>query len=80
MERQIDRKQLEILDYLRAMLGQLRSMADAERYDMLAYLIEMAYIEAGDLIGSYRALPAGDDKGNTAAGVPLKPPGKIKLQ
>lgn len=79
MERQIDRKQLEILEYLRSMLGQLRIMADAERFDMLAYLIEMSYIEAGDLI-SNSGLSARDDDGNSAAGVPLKPPGKIKLQ
>jgi hypothetical protein len=36
------------------MLGQLRTMAEAERCDMLAYLIEMAYIEAGDIIRGER--------------------------
>ena len=43
-------KRTETLDYLHSMLGQLRVMAEAERCDMLAYLIEMAYLEAGDLI------------------------------
>jgi len=38
------------LDYIQAMLGQLRTMAEAERCDMLAYLIEMAYVEASDII------------------------------
>lgn len=38
----------ETLDYLETMLAQLRTMAQAERCDMLAYLIEMAYLEAGD--------------------------------
>jgi hypothetical protein len=36
------------------MLGQLRTMAEAERCDMLAYLIEMAYIEASDIIRGER--------------------------
>jgi hypothetical protein len=42
-------KRTETLDYMQSMLGQLRTMAEAERYDMLAYLIEMAYVEAGDI-------------------------------
>ena len=35
---------------MQSMLGQLRTMAEAERCDMLAYLIEMAYVEASDII------------------------------
>lgn len=45
------RRRAETLDYVQSMLGQLRIMAEAERCSMLAYLIEMAYIEAGDTIG-----------------------------
>ena len=44
----------ETLDYIQAMLGQLRLMAEAERYDMLAYLIEMSYIEASDILRGER--------------------------
>lgn len=44
------RRRAETLDYVQSMLGQLRLMAEAERCGMLAYLIEMAYIEAGDII------------------------------
>ncbi|WP_378950829.1 hypothetical protein [Mesorhizobium sp. ANAO-SY3R2] len=44
------RRRAETLDYVQSMLGQLRVMAEAERCMMLAYLIEMAYIEAGDII------------------------------
>jgi hypothetical protein len=36
------------------MPGQLRTKTEAERCDMLAYLIEMACIEAGDIIGGER--------------------------
>lgn len=39
---------------MQTMLGQLRTMAEAERCDMLAYLIEMAYIETGDIIRGAR--------------------------
>lgn len=44
------RRRAETLDYVQSMLGQLRIMAEAERCSMLAYLIEMAYVEAGDII------------------------------
>jgi len=42
----------EVLDYIRSMLGQLRIMAEAGRLDMLAFLIEMAYIEASDTLAA----------------------------
>lgn len=42
------------LDYIQSMLGQLRQMAEVERCDMLAYLVEMAYIEASDIIRGAR--------------------------
>ncbi|MFC5385747.1 hypothetical protein ACFPLB_07165 [Aquamicrobium segne] len=50
------RRRTETLDYLQAMLGQLRTMAEAERCDMLTYLIEMAYLEAGDIIRGERPI------------------------
>ncbi|MCY1668352.1 hypothetical protein [Rhizobium sp. SL86] len=37
------------LAFIRQMLGQLRQVAYQERAQMLCYLIEMAYIEAGEL-------------------------------
>jgi hypothetical protein len=46
----------ETLEYLQSMLGQLRTMAEAERCDMLAYLIEMAYIEVSDIVRGERPL------------------------
>lgn len=39
----------ENIAYIKQMLGQLRTVADTEGCDMLCYLIEMAYIEAGDI-------------------------------
>lgn len=35
--------------YIRQMLGQLQQVARKEGAEMLSYLIEMAYLEAGDL-------------------------------
>ena len=55
MSRQdIERRRTEMLDYMQGMLGQLRTMAQGERYDILAYLIEMAYVEASDIIRGER--------------------------
>jgi hypothetical protein len=48
------RRRTETLDYMQSMLGQLRTMAEAERGDMLAYLIEMAYVEVSDIIRGER--------------------------
>ena len=55
------RRRNEALDYMQSMLGELRTMAKAERYDMLAYLVEMAYLEASDLARAERARGAAAD-------------------
>lgn len=44
------------LAYVTEMLGELRNIADAEQADMLCYLIEMAYIEASDILSKVRPL------------------------
>lgn len=54
MQQVYTRRRTEALDYLQAMLGQLRTMAEAERCDLLTYLIEMAYVEASDIIRGER--------------------------
>ena len=38
------------LSYIRQMLAELRAVAEQEDQAMLAYLIEMAYLEAGDVL------------------------------
>lgn len=58
-------KRDETLDYIQSMLGQLRTMAQAERCDMLAYLIEMAYLEANDVMRGKK--PASSPKKRNAA-------------
>lgn len=49
----------ETLEYMQSMLGQLRTMAEAERCDMLAYLIEMSYFEVSDILRGERPMRAG---------------------
>ncbi|MDS1135498.1 hypothetical protein [Nitratireductor indicus] len=56
------RRRTETLDYLQAMLGQLRTMALAERCDMLAYMIEMAYLEASDIIRGQRPFQLDEER------------------
>ncbi|MGN6470434.1 MAG: hypothetical protein ACTHLC_12720 [Rhizobiaceae bacterium] len=49
-----NKRRTDTLDYMQTMLGQMRTMAEAERCDMLAYLIEMAYVEVSDIIRGER--------------------------
>ena len=49
------------------MLGQLRQMAEAERCDMLSYLIEMAYVECSDIVRGDRPLRVQEQKRHAAA-------------
>jgi hypothetical protein len=67
MRRDDSRKRTETLDYIQCMLGQLRIMAENERCDMLVYLIEMAFFEAGEGARSERPSRAGRDKRDSAA-------------
>lgn len=60
-------RRTENLDYVQSMLGQLRTMAEAERCDMLAFLIEMAYVEASDIIRGDRPSRISEDKRDSAA-------------
>lgn len=60
------RKRTDTLDYMQSMLGQLRNMAEAERCDMLAYLIEMAYVEASDIIRGERPSRISEQKRNSS--------------
>ena len=57
------KRRTEALDYMQSMLGQLRTMAEGERYDLLAYLIEMAYVEAGDIARGERPPRIGHEQG-----------------
>lgn len=69
---------LDNIAYVRHMLGELRMVAQNEGADLLRYLIEMAYVEAGDIQAGLRPLSTGR-AGDRAAGVPVKTPGKVKL-
>lgn len=66
MGRSMNRRRTDTLDYIQSMLGQLRVMAEAERYDMLTYLIEIAYVEASDMLHGERPMRVGD--GNRPSG------------
>jgi hypothetical protein len=55
--------------YVRDMLGELRKVADTENADLLCYFIEMAYIEAGDIISNVRPAQSGATQlGSTQTG------------
>lgn len=52
------------LDYVQSMLGQLHHMAKADGHGMLAYLIEMACIEAAETLRNADLLGFRQEKGN----------------
>ena len=69
------RRRLESVVYIQQMLGELRTLAEVERCDMLTYLIEMAYVEASDIRRGVRPMKVGGgpryettDSGLRAAG------------
>lgn len=68
----------ENLAYTRQMLGELRTVVNTEGADMLGYLIEMAYLEAGDILAGLRPLSV-RGHGDPAVDMSLKPAGKIKF-
>ncbi|OLP55452.1 hypothetical protein BJF92_23210 [Rhizobium rhizosphaerae] len=66
--------------FIRQMLGELRSVAEGAQADMLCYLIEMAYVEAGDILSGRRAVTSiAEREGDAAAGMAMEPPGKVKF-
>lgn len=52
----------ENLAYIRQMLAELRQVASREGADMLCYLIEMAYVEVGDIQSGRRKLSIRDEE------------------
>ncbi|WP_411035362.1 hypothetical protein [Shinella sp. BYT-45] len=68
----------ENIAYTRQMLGELRTVVHNEGADMLQYLIEMAYMEAGDILSGLRPLSVRGQR-DPATGMPLKPAGKVKF-
>jgi hypothetical protein len=62
---------MENIAYIRQMLGELRAVAESERADMLCYLIEMAYLEAGDVHSGRRALSLSHRQRHKSPGMPV---------
>ncbi|WEX11716.1 hypothetical protein [Chelativorans sp. AA-79] len=52
-----DNRNSQTLEYIHGMLEQLGGLARRQECDLLAYLIEMAAIEAGELARQERADP-----------------------
>jgi hypothetical protein len=58
----------ETIAYVRHMLGELRILAQCEGCEMLSYLIEMAYVEAGDVQLGRRRSKLGRGESDSASG------------
>lgn len=59
----------ENIAYIRQMLGELRQVARNEGADMLCYLIEMAYVEAGDIQAGRRGTSFSQGQRNKPTGM-----------
>ena len=70
-----EKRKLASIAYIQQMLGELRTLAEIERCDMLTYLIEMAYVEAGEIRRGQRPLRVRPEKRYEPAGVPLQATG-----
>ena len=44
----------ERLEYVRCLLGEMRGITQGDRHDLLTYLVEMAYVEASDMLRAGR--------------------------
>ena len=65
----------EHIIYIKQMLAELAQVARNERADLLAYLLEMAFTEATDLLnGNSQSIKINRDH---APGMAVKPAGKI---
>ncbi|MDQ0453988.1 hypothetical protein [Rhizobium paknamense] len=70
-KRGADIQQGESIAYITQMLGELRAVAEREGAEMLCYLIEMAYMEAGDILNGRRSLSIEHIDRDKAPGVPV---------
>ncbi len=66
-----DADTLQSLTYIRQMLAELRGVAQREGAEMLCYLIEMAYVEAGDIMNGRRQLSVDHRQRNPTTGMPM---------
>lgn len=58
---------IEHIKFMQQMLGELRTMALGMRLHMLAYLIEIAYIESSDQMRKVVSPDLANNKGNISA-------------
>ncbi len=70
----------ENMAYLKQMLGELRQVALSEGADMLCYLIEMAYVEAGDVQAGLRPRSVLHRNRHKATGMAVQPASEIQFQ
>jgi hypothetical protein len=64
-ESQINR--IESARFIQQMLGELRAMAKTNRLEMVAYLIEIAYIESSDQLRTEIGAGSGVNQRNVSA-------------
>lgn len=61
----------ERISYIKQMLGELSQVARAEHAELLVYLLEMAFTEAGDLLAGKSGSISQEIKRNKAGGMTM---------
>lgn len=68
---------MERISYIKQMLAELSQVARAERADLLAYLLEMAFTEAADLLSGSAPMNSRQVNRNETARMAVKPSGQV---
>jgi hypothetical protein len=70
----------ERISYIKQMLAELSQVARAEQAELLVYLLEMAFTEAGDLLAGKSVSRSHQVKRNETGRMPMEPAGKVQFE
>ncbi|MBL0374833.1 hypothetical protein JJB09_22730 [Rhizobium sp. KVB221] len=76
----LPRGTLERISYIKQMLAELSQVARTERAELLVYLLEMAFTEAGDLLSGKSVTSLAHVNRNETGRVPMQSAGKVKFE
>lgn len=70
----------ERISYIKQMLGELSQVARAEQAELLVYLLEMAFQEAGDLLSGRSVSSSQHVNRHEPGRMAMKPTGKVQFE
>lgn len=70
----------ERISYIKQMLGELSQVARGEGAELLVYLLEMAFTEAGDILNGKSISASQRVKRNEPGRMAMEPSGQVKFE